>query len=159
MTVRIGLGFDVHRFSDDPNRPLILAGVNFPGEPGLVGHSDADLVSHACTDAILGASGLGDIGTHFPDTDEMWAGANSLNLLAQAVSLVSQAGFKVVNVDCVVVAERPKISPHRLEMQSRLSEVIGAPASVKASRAEGLGAIGRVEGIACWATALVNSDS
>lgn len=159
MTVRIGLGFDVHRFSDDPNRPLILAGVNFPGEPGLVGHSDADLVSHACTDAILGASGLGDIGTHFPDTDEMWAGANSLNLLAQAVSLVSQAGFKVVNVDCVVVAERPKISPHRLEMQSRLSEVIGAPTSVKASRAEGLGAIGRVEGIACWATALVNSDS
>lgn len=157
--MRIGLGFDVHRFSDDPNRPLILAGVNFPGEPGLVGHSDADLVSHACTDAILGASGLGDIGTHFPDTDEMWAGANSLNLLAQAVSLVSQAGFKVVNVDCVVVAERPKISPHRLEMQSRLSEVIGAPTSVKASRAEGLGAIGRVEGIACWATALVNSDS
>jgi len=159
MRLRIGLGFDVHRFSDDPSRPLILAGVKFPQEPGLVGHSDADLVSHACTDAILGASGLGDIGTHFPDTDESWAGANSLDLLAQAVSLVAQAGFEVVNVDCVIVAERPKISPRRLEMQARLSEVIGAPTSVKASRAEGLGAIGRVEGMACWATALVSKVS
>ncbi len=159
MTLRVGLGFDVHRFSDDPQRPLILAGIVFPGEPGLIGHSDADLVSHACTDAILGASGLGDIGTFFPDDDESLAGANSLDLLAEAVGRVSEAGFQVINVDCVIVAEKPKINPRRLEMQARLSQVVGASVTVKASRAEGLGAIGRVEGMACWATALVASSS
>lgn len=155
MTTRVGMGFDVHPNSSDPERPLVLAGVVFDGEPGLDGHSDADLVSHACTDAILGASGQGDIGSLFPDTDPSLAGADSLDLLAQAASHVKEAGFRVLNVDCVVVTERPKISPARQQMQKNLTQAVGAPVSVKASRAEGLGAIGRMEGMACWAVALV----
>ena len=157
MTMRVGIGFDVHRFSDDPECPLILAGILLPGEPGLVAHSDGDLVAHACTDAILGASGLGDIGTFFPDTDAALQGANSMDLLSQSVEQIKQAGFAVANVDCVIVTERPKINPHREQMQAQLSKALAAPATVKASRAEGLGAIGRVEGMACWATALLTA--
>lgn len=151
--MRVGIGFDIHRF--DPSRPLVLGGVKFPGEPGLAGHSDADLVCHAIADALLGAAGLGDIGQLFPDTDERYAGANSLELLAEVVSLLAEEGWAVANADCVVVAEKPKIAPKRQEIQESLSAAIGAPVSVKASRAEGLGAIGRAEGMACWATALV----
>lgn len=155
--MRTGIGFDTHRFSEDPARPLVLGGVEFPGEAGLVGHSDADLVCHAITDALLGAAGLGDIGQLFPDTDERYADANSLDLLTEVVQLLAKEGWTIANVDCVVVTEKPKIAPMRQKMQENLAAVVGAPVSVKASRAEGLGAIGRAEGMACWATALLQA--
>ncbi|HEV2758038.1 MAG TPA: 2-C-methyl-D-erythritol 2,4-cyclodiphosphate synthase [Acidimicrobiales bacterium] len=152
---RVGLGFDVHPFSDDPSRRLVLGGVHLPGQRGLVGHSDADVVAHAVGDALLGASGLGDLGEHFPDTDPAWAGADSLAILAGIVRLAREAGWSVGNVDCTVVLEAPKLAPHRAEMASRLGAVVSADVSVKATRAEGLGAIGRGEGVACWAVALI----
>jgi 2-C-methyl-D-erythritol 2,4-cyclodiphosphate synthase len=154
----VGQGFDIHRFSDDPQRPLVLGGVTFPGERGLHGHSDADAIAHAATDALLGAAGLGDIGEHFPDTDPQWAGADSLRLLAHAAGLVRAAGWSIGNIDCSVVCERPKLAPHRAEMQRRLGDAAGAPVSVKGRRAEGLGALGREEGIACWAVAVLVAD-
>ncbi|WP_420451475.1 2-C-methyl-D-erythritol 2,4-cyclodiphosphate synthase [Ilumatobacter sp.] len=153
--LRVGQGFDVHRFSDDPDRRLVLAGCEFDGEPGLVGHSDADAVSHACSDALLGAANLGDIGVHFPDTDPRWRGADSIELLRHVVALVTDAGWSVANIDCAVVCERPKLAPRRDEMQSTLSGAVGAPVSIKGNRAERLGSIGRSEGIACFATALL----
>ncbi len=152
---RVGLGFDVHPFSDDPDRPLVLGGVTFDGGPGLAGHSDADVVAHAVADALLGPAGLGDLGSLFPDTDPAWEGADSLRLLAAVVELVRDAGWSVTNVDCAVVAEAPRLAPHREEMQRCLSDVIGAPVTVKPKRAEGLGALGRREGIACYAVALI----
>lgn len=151
--MRVGQGFDVHPFAD--GRPLVLGGVRFDGERGLAGHSDSDVVAHAVTDALLGAAGLGDIGSHFPDTAERWEGADSIGLLAEAVRLVVEAGWAVVNVDCTVVLEAPKLAPRREEMQARLSATVGAPVTVKGKRAEGLGALGRGEGIACWAVALL----
>jgi 2-C-methyl-D-erythritol 2,4-cyclodiphosphate synthase len=153
--IRVGQGFDVHAFSDDASRPLVLGGVTFEGERGLVGHSDADVIAHACSDALLGACGMGDIGEQFPDTDERWRDADSLELLQHIVDRVRSAGWSPVNVDCSVVCERPKLAPRRQEMSERLSEVVRAPVTVKGKRAEGLGAIGRAEGIACWAVALV----
>jgi 2-C-methyl-D-erythritol 2,4-cyclodiphosphate synthase len=154
---RVGHGFDVHRFGDDPARPLVLGGVTFDGDlPGLSGHSDADVVAHACADALLGAAGLGDIGQHFPDTDPEFAGADSLVLLAEAARRVRAAGWQPANVDCSVICEAPRLAPRRDEMQTRLSEAVGAPVSVKANRAEQLGALGRTEGIACMAVALVS---
>jgi len=150
---RVGLGFDVHAFADDPGRPLVLGGVTLPGERGLAGHSDADVVAHAVADALLGAAGLGDLGRHFPDTDERWRGADSLGLLARVVALVREAGLRPTNVDCTVVLEAPRLAPHRGALELRLGQVIGAPVCVKASRAEGLGALGRGEGVACWAVA------
>ena len=156
--VRVGQGFDIHRFSDDPARPLVLGGVVFEGTPGLHGHSDADAIAHAVTDALLGAAGLGDIGEHFPDTDPRWKGADSIELLRHAAALVRAAGYTVGNVDCSVVCEAPKLAPRRAEMQQRLSEAAGGPVTVKGRRAEGLGALGRREGIACWAVAVITSD-
>ena len=152
---RVGQGFDIHRFSDDPARPLVLGGVVFEGQPGLHGHSDADAVAHAVTDALLGAAGLGDIGEHFPDTDPQWKGADSLGLLRHAAGLVRAAGFMIGNVDCSVVCEAPKLAPRKAEMQARLTEAAGAPVTVKGRRAEGLGALGRQEGIAVWAVAVI----
>jgi len=153
--IRVGQGFDVHPFSDDPARPLVLGGVTFPEGPGLAGHSDADVVAHAVTDALLGAAGLGDIGQHFPDTDPAWAGADSLDLLGRAVADVRAAGWEPQNVDCTVVLERPKLAPHRAAMCERLTVAVGAPVTIKGKRAEGLGALGRAEGVACLAVALV----
>ena len=153
--MRVGLGFDVHPFADD-DRPLVLGGVHFDGERGLAGHSDADVIAHAVADALLGAAGLGDIGMHFSDTDPRWAGADSMELLGAVVIAVGGAGFRVVNVDCSVVLEAPKLAPMRDDMQRRLREVLGADVTVKGRRAEGLGAIGRGEGVACWAVALVD---
>lgn len=157
--LRIGQGFDVHPFlsagEDAGDRVLTLGGVTFPGEMPLRGHSDADAAAHACADALLGAAGLGDLGQHFPDTDPVWAGADSLRLLAEVAGRVRAAGWRPANVDCTVVAERPKLAPHRDAMEANLSDAVGAPVSVKATRAEGLGAIGRVEGIACLAVALL----
>jgi 2-C-methyl-D-erythritol 2,4-cyclodiphosphate synthase len=154
-TIRIGQGFDVHPFSDDPDRPLLLGGVRFEGERGLAGHSDGDAVAHAVTDALLGAAGLGDIGQHFPDTDQQWSGADSIDLLRRAVDDVRQAGWVPQNVDCTVILEAPKLAPRRAEMVERLSEAVGAPVTIKGKRAEGLGALGRKEGVVCLAVALI----
>lgn len=154
-TTRVGQGFDIHRFSDDPARPLVLGGVVFDGARGLHGHSDADAIAHAVTDALLGAAGLGDIGEHFPDTDPRWKGADSIELLRHAATLVRDAGWVVGNVDCSVVCETPKLAPRRAEMQQRLSAAASGPVTVKGRRAEGLGALGRGEGIACWAVAVL----
>ena len=159
VDLRIGQGFDVHPFSDDPERRLVLGGVAFPGERGLVGHSDADVIAHACSDALLGAAGLGDIGMHFPDTDTAWAGADSIAMLRNVVVLLQDAGWTPVNVDCSVVCEQPKLAPRREAMQATLSDAVGAPVSVKGNRAERLGAIGRAEGIVCFASALIHRNA
>ena len=156
--VRVGQGFDVHRFSDDPQRKLVLGGVVFEAGRGLQGHSDADVIAHAVTEALLGAAGLGDIGQHFPDTDPQWKDADSLVLLANAGTLVRAAGWTIGNVDCSVVCETPKLAPHRAEMQTKLSTACGAPVTVKGRRPEGLGALGRDEGIACWAVAVISKE-
>jgi 2-C-methyl-D-erythritol 2,4-cyclodiphosphate synthase len=156
VPVRVGQGFDVHPFSDDPSRALVLGGVTFEGERGLAGHSDADVVAHAVTDALLGAAGLGDIGQHFPDTDPGFAGADSVALLRRAVADVRAAGWEPGNVDCTVVLEAPKLAPRRTEIEGALSAAVGAPVTVKGKRAEGLGALGRSEGVACFAVAVVS---
>jgi 2-C-methyl-D-erythritol 2,4-cyclodiphosphate synthase len=159
MSVRVGQGFDIHRFSDDPARALVLGGCTFEHDRGLDGHSDADAIAHAAADALLGAAGLGDIGEHFPDTDSRWAGADSIELLAHVAGLVRDAGWSIGNVDCSVVCEVPKLAPRRAEMQARLSQAVGAPVTVKGRRAEGLGSLGRREGIACWAVAVIVADA
>ena len=151
--MRVGIGHDTHRL--EAGRPLVLGGVVLPGERGLAGHSDADVVAHAVADALLGAAGLGDIGTHFPDTDSRWRGADSLTLLAHVAGLVQADGWSIGNVDTTVVLEAPKLAPHKATMEARLAEVVGAPVSVKAKRAEGLGSLGRGEGVACFAVALL----
>jgi 2-C-methyl-D-erythritol 2,4-cyclodiphosphate synthase len=153
--LRVGQGFDVHRFGNDPARRTVLAGCSFDDVPGLEGHSDADVVAHACADALLGAAGLGDIGEHFPDTDPQWEGADSLRLLAHVRELLEAARWSIANVDCAVVCERPRLAPRRAEMEANLRAAVGAPVTVKGNRAEGLGALGRAEGIACFATALI----
>jgi len=153
--VRVGQGFDVHRFSDDPARRLVLGGVVFEGARGLMGHSDADVVAHACADALLGAAGLGDIGEHFSDTDPRWKDVDSLVILDHVATMVRSSGWTVGNIDCSVVCEEPRLAPHRDTMQRKLSDAAAAPVSVKGRRAEGLGALGRREGIACWASAVI----
>lgn len=152
--MRVGQGFDVHRLV--PGRPLILGGVRISYEKGLDGHSDADVLAHAVIDACLGAAGLGDIGRHFPDTDPAWAGADSLDLLRRVASLLRDEGFRVSNVDATVVAEAPRLAPHIDEMAWNLAEALGVSpqqVNVKATTGEGLGCIGRGEGIACLAVA------
>ena len=156
-SLRVGQGFDVHRFSGDPGRPLVLGGVTVPGAAGLAGHSDADVVAHAVAEALLGAAGLGDLGRHFPASDPAWAGADSMELLGRVSDMVGAQGMALVNADCTVVCERPRLVDHTDAMARRLEGVLGAPVSVKAKRAEGLGAIGRVEGIACVAVVLLTS--
>jgi 2-C-methyl-D-erythritol 2,4-cyclodiphosphate synthase len=153
--IRIGQGFDVHPFSGDAGRPLVLGGVSFAGLPGLAGHSDGDVIAHAVTDALLGAGGMGDIGQHFPDSDPALAGADSVGLLRRAVAALHDAGWYPQNVDCTVVLEEPRVAPQRAAMEARLGDAVGAPVTVKGKRAEGLGALGRAEGIACFAVALI----
>ncbi len=148
---RVGQGFDVHRWSSDPERRLVLGGVRFDDCPGLIGHSDADVVTHACIDALLGACGLGDIGQLFPDNDPALAGADSLELLRHAMGLISGEGWRVANVDCTVVLDAPKLAPHRPTMETLLSEIVGAPVTVKGKRTEGVAALG--EGVQCFAVA------
>jgi 2-C-methyl-D-erythritol 2,4-cyclodiphosphate synthase len=147
---RIGVGYDSHRFAED--RRLVLGGVEVPSDEGLAGHSDADVVTHAVIDALLGAAGLGDLGTLFPDDDERWRDADSVDMLRVAIG---QLPGRPVNIDATVICERPRLEPHRGEMERRLSGVLSAPVSVKATTNEGMGAIGRGEGIACLAVALV----
>ena len=133
----------------------MLGGVRFEGGPALRGHSDADVVAHALADAMLGAAALGDLGMHFPDSDERWAGADSLAILAQVAALVGDAGLRLANADCTVICETPRIAPACEIMMQRLSAAAAGPVHVKATRPEGLGSLGRVEGIACLATALL----
>jgi 2-C-methyl-D-erythritol 2,4-cyclodiphosphate synthase len=153
--MRIGQGIDVHPFSDDPHRLLVLGGVPIEGGRGLGGYSDADAVCHALADAVLGALGRGDLGRHFPDTDPAWEGADSVGLLTEVMRLAAEDGYRCTNADCTVVADTPRLSPHIAAMSTRLSAVMGGPVSVKATRAEGLGALGRAEGIACLAVVLL----
>ncbi len=158
MSMRSGIGFDTHRLV--AGRPLIVGGVEVPYEFGLEGHSDADVLAHAITDALLGAAALGDIGRHFPDTDERWRGADSIALLEAAVQLVRDAGFNAVNVDATVICERPLLGEYRDRMEERLAGAIGLGAdavNVKFTRGEGMGYVGRGEGIAVLATAAIES--
>ena len=155
-TLRVGTGYDLHRL--EAGRPLIIGGVRIPHETGLAGHSDADVLCHAVTDAILGAAGAGDIGHHFPDTDPQWKGANSMELLRAAVEIVRTAGYAVSNVDAVVIAERPKLASHIPAMRSNLAQAIGIETSlvsVKGKTNEKVDALGRNEAIAVHAIALV----
>lgn len=155
--MRIGHGYDSHRFAE--GRRLILGGVEIPFAKGLDGHSDADAVAHAVTDAILGAAGLGDIGTHFPPSDMAWKDADSIDLLKRIVRVAESENYQIVNIDVTVVAEQPKIGPHAGAIRQKLSEAIGiAPASIsiKGKTNEGMDAIGRGEGISVHAVALVN---
>lgn len=154
--MRIGLGTDVHAFAD--GRLLILGGVPIDHARGLAGHSDADVLAHALTDALLGAAGLGDIGRHFPDTDPQYQGADSLLLLQKAYALVQAAGYDLVNADCVVMAQEPKLAPHIPAMSARLAAALAADplaVHVKATTTEALGFVGRKEGIAAQAVVLL----
>ena len=158
MKIRVGQGFDVHRFAaDGDDRALVLGGVTFAGERGLVGHSDADAVAHAISDALLGAAGLGDLGMHFPDTDAKWKGVASTEILTRVVEMVRAAGWTIGNVDCNIVTESPKIAPRREEMQEKMTAIVGAPVSIKGRRAEQMGALGRREGLMCLAVAIVSA--
>ncbi len=155
--MRVGTGFDLHRMGAD--RPLILGGIEIEHDSGLIGHSDADCVLHAVADALLGAAALGDIGQHFPDTDPAYKDADSADLVKEVVSLVHENGYQVINVDCTVLAERPKLEPYRDAMQQRMAELLGIDAGavgVKFTTLEGLGALGRGEGIACQAICLLD---
>jgi 2-C-methyl-D-erythritol 4-phosphate cytidylyltransferase / 2-C-methyl-D-erythritol 2,4-cyclodiphosphate synthase len=157
-TGRAGFGYDLHRLVE--GRPLILGGVTIPFDRGLAGHSDADAICHAITDAILGAAGAGDIGRHFPDTDATWKGASSIDLLRQAVAIVHAQGLAVGNVDATVILERPKLAPHVDAMRATLADVLGVTidrVSIKGKTNEGVGALGRGEAIAVHAIAMVRS--
>jgi len=156
--VRTGIGYDAHRLVG--GRRLILGGVDVASEIGLQGHSDADVLTHAVIDAMLGAAALGDIGEHFADDDPAYAGADSLALLREAATLVSDAGWAVANVDATVLLERPKLGPHRVAMQANLADAIGievSRVSVKATRGEGMGFVGRGEGAAALAVATLQA--
>jgi 2-C-methyl-D-erythritol 4-phosphate cytidylyltransferase/2-C-methyl-D-erythritol 2,4-cyclodiphosphate synthase len=158
---RAGVGYDAHRFGD-AGRRLVLGGVEVEGETGLAGHSDADVVSHALTDALLGAAGLGDIGDHFPDDDPRWADADSVALLAQVGALLAEAGWRAVNADLTVIAERPRLGTLKQAMAQRLAGALGVPpasVNVKATTNEGMGFIGRAEGIAALAVVQIERDA
>jgi 2-C-methyl-D-erythritol 2,4-cyclodiphosphate synthase len=149
--MRVGIGYDSHRFA--AGRRLVLGGVEIEHEQGLEGHSDADVITHAVIDALLGAAGLGDLGTHFPPDDEIWRDADSLDLLRTVVGMLDGP---VGNVDASVICEAPKLAPHRAEIERNLAEAVGATVSVKATTNEGMGFVGRGEGIACIAVALLH---
>jgi 2-C-methyl-D-erythritol 2,4-cyclodiphosphate synthase len=151
--LRTGIGIDSHRF--EPGRRLVLGGVEIPHELGLAGHSDADVLAHAITDALLGAAGLGDIGQHFPDTDEAWRDADSMDLLREVVARVRAAGHELVHVDATVMLERPKLAPHREAIHESLAAVLGS-VNVKATTGEGMGFVGRGEGAAALAVATLD---
>ncbi len=153
MSARVGFGYDSHRF--EAGRPLILGGVEVPHEQGLAGHSDADVVTHAVIDALLGATGAGDIGDRYPPEDERWRGADSIGLLAD---VVAELGGAAVNVDVTIVCEAPRLGPHKLAIGRRIGGVVGVPVNVKATTNERMGPIGRGEGIAAFAVALVDVD-
>jgi 2-C-methyl-D-erythritol 2,4-cyclodiphosphate synthase len=158
VSVRTGIGYDVHRLEE--GRALVIGGVAIDHDRGLAGHSDADVLAHAITDALLGAAALGDIGSHFPDTDPAYAGADSIALLSRAAQLVRDAGYEIVNVDSTVVIEAPKLAPHRDAMRERLAGALGVgvgAVSVKATRGERMGFVGRGEGAAAMAVATLRA--
>ncbi|GAC91863.1 2-C-methyl-D-erythritol 2,4-cyclodiphosphate synthase [Anoxybacillus flavithermus NBRC 109594] len=160
MMYRIGQGFDVHQFAE--GRPLIIGGINIPYEKGLLGHSDADVLLHAIADACLGAIGEGDIGKHFPDTDEAYKDVDSALLLQHVWKLVRQHGYTLVNVDCTIIAQKPKMAPHIPNMQKRIAELLEGDISqvnVKATTTEKLGFTGREEGIAAQAVVLLQKNN
>jgi 2-C-methyl-D-erythritol 4-phosphate cytidylyltransferase/2-C-methyl-D-erythritol 2,4-cyclodiphosphate synthase len=160
MELRVGIGFDIHRF--DPSRPLVLGGLRFEGEPGLAGHSDADVVLHAAMDALLGAAGLGDIGLHFPPDDPQYAGADSRGLAEEVTRLLGAQGVRIVNLDLMLLAERPKVRDHVEQMRETIAACFGietARVGLKATTLEGLGALGRREGIACQAVASIRGGT
>jgi 2-C-methyl-D-erythritol 2,4-cyclodiphosphate synthase len=153
---RTGIGFDSHRLAE--GRRLIIGGVSIPSPLGLDGHSDADVLAHAVTDALLGAAGLGDIGEHFPDTDERWRDADSIELLRQVVGMLERDGLRIENVDCTVVMEQPRLAPHRAAIRQSLARALGVAGervNVKASTGERMGFIGRGEGVVALAVASV----
>lgn len=154
--MRVGIGYDIHRFEE--GRRLVLGGVEFPGETGLSGHSDADVLVHAVIDALLGAAALGDIGSHFPPDHPAYEGANSIDLLRNTAKLLADNGFAVESVDSTVIAETPRLAPHLAQMRKRMANALGIDGgrvNVKATTNEGLGPIGRGEGIAAMAIALI----
>jgi 2-C-methyl-D-erythritol 2,4-cyclodiphosphate synthase len=155
--LRVGIGVDAHAFSSGAT--LVLGGIELPGEPGLLGHSDGDVVAHALVDAVLGAAGLGDIGGFFPSDEAEWEGASSLLFLERAMAAAREAGYELVNADCVLVGERPRIAPVRGEMEARLAAALGVEAgriTVRATTTDGLGFTGREEGLAAQAVALLS---
>jgi 2-C-methyl-D-erythritol 2,4-cyclodiphosphate synthase len=157
VSVATGIGWDSHRLVE--GRRLVLGGVEIPFEKGLAGHSDADVLAHAIIDALLGAAALGDIGQHFPDTDERWAGADSMALLRAVVGMVEERGLRVTHVDSTVVMERPKVGPHRDAIRAALADALGVTrdqVNVKASTGEGMGFVGRGEGVAALAVATLS---
>jgi len=156
MSLRVGIGMDAHAFADGV--PLVLGGVSFDSPRGLAGHSDGDVVTHALIDAVLGAAGLGDIGSLFPSDSSTPAGVSSLDLLRDALDQVREAGYSVVNGDCVLIGEEPRIASRREEMARTLGEVVGAPVSVRATTTDRLGFTGRGEGLAAQAVALVTQS-
>ncbi len=156
--MRIGQGMDVHAFADDPDRPLVLGGVILPEGPGLTGHSDADVVLHALTDALLGAAALGDLGTIFGTDDPRYAGAPSSAFVGEAMRRVTSAGWRLVSADCTVVAQRPRIGPYRTRITDAVHHILDVDPgtiSVKSTSTDGLGTIGRGEGIACLSVVLL----
>jgi 2-C-methyl-D-erythritol 2,4-cyclodiphosphate synthase len=158
MRTLVGIGYDTHRLAI--GRRLILGGVEIPHGRGLDGHSDADVLAHAVIDALLGAAGLGDIGEHFPDSEERWRDADSMELLATVVATVADAGYDIVNVDCTILMEAPRLSSHKPAIRARLATALGLPESrvnVKATTGEGIGFVGRGEGVAALATAGLRS--
>jgi len=149
-----GIGYDSHRLA--AGRRLVIGGVEIPSERGLEGHSDADVLAHAITDALLGAAGLGDIGEHFPDTDERWRDADSIELLVAVAALIAERGLRPLNIDCTVIMETPKLAPHRRAIRERIAAAVGLEperVNVKASTGEGVGFVGRGEGVAALAVA------
>lgn len=157
--MRVGHGFDAHRLV--PGRKLILGGVDIPHETGALGHSDADVVAHAVSDALLGAAALGDLGAHFPDTEERWKNANSMDLLEHCVALVRREGYRIENVDATIVVQRPKLAPYILQMRETIAARLSVSVpqvSVKAKTSEGMGYTGDGSGIAAYAVALLRQE-
>lgn len=156
---RVGMGYDAHQFAAaEAGRPLMLGGTQVPHRQGLAGHSDADVVLHALVDALLGAAALGDIGAYFPSSDERWRGAPSAAFITATMEALGRAGWRIVNVDATIVAEQPRLSPHVPAMRASLAVLLGAPLeriSVKSKTTDGMGFTGRLEGIACYAIAMI----
>jgi 2-C-methyl-D-erythritol 2,4-cyclodiphosphate synthase len=156
--MRVGIGYDVHRLVQ--GRTLILGGMTIPFDKGLLGHSDADVLVHAACDALLGAAGLGDLGEHFPDSEDAYRGIYSIELLKRCRQLIQEKGFGIVNLDAVIIAQAPKLNPYRKDMEKTMAEALGLSPdciNIKATTTEGLGFVGRMEGIAAQCVALIDT--